>query len=63
MFGKGLLYFLNNYKVRISVVVVVRFVLIVIIDHKTDHSAAISHSSGVEDSSSLQGCSAMPTGK
>jgi len=44
-------------------VVVIRFVLIVIIDHKTDHSAAISHSSGVEDTSSLQGCSAMPTGK
>ena len=44
-------------------VVVIRFVLIVIIDHKTDHSAAICHSSGVEDTSSLHGCSAMPTGK
>jgi hypothetical protein len=40
-------------------VVVVRFILIIIIDH----SAAISHSSGVQDTSSLQGCSAMPTGK
>jgi len=44
-------------------VVVVRFILIVIIDHKTDHSAAISYSSGVQDTSSLQGCSAIPTGK
>lgn len=43
--------------------VVVRFVLILIIDHKTDHSASSSHSSGVEDTSSLQGHSAMPTGK
>jgi hypothetical protein len=62
MFGKGLLYFLNNYKVRITMVVVVRFVLIIIIDHKTDHSAASSHSSGVEDTLSLWGYSAMPTG-
>jgi len=63
MFGKGLLYFLcvNNCKVRNSTVV--RFVLIVIIDHKTDHSAASCHSSGVEDTSGLQGCSVMPTGK
>jgi hypothetical protein len=50
MFGKELLYLLNNYKVTISVLVVIRFVLIVIIDHKTDHSAASSHASGIEDS-------------
>jgi hypothetical protein len=43
--------------------VVVRCILIVSIDHKTDHSAASSHSSGVEDTSSLQGCSAMSTDK
>ena len=57
MFDKRLLYFLNNYKVMISMVVVVRSILIVIIDHRTDHS------SGVEDTSSLQGCSAMSAGK
>lgn len=44
-------------------VLVVRFVLIVIMDHKTDHGAASFHSSGVEDTLSLQGCSVMPTGK
>jgi len=62
MFGKGLLYFLcvNNCKVRNTTVV--RFVRIVIIDHKTDHSAASCHSS-VEDTSGLQGCSVMPAGK
>jgi hypothetical protein len=62
MSGKGLLYFLNNYKVRISMVVVV-VILIVIIDHKTDHSAVSYHSSGVEDTSSLQGYSALSSGK
>lgn len=44
-------------------VVVVGFIVIVIIDHKTDHSAASYHSSGVEDTSSVQGCFAMSTGK
>jgi hypothetical protein len=56
MFGKGLLYFLNSYKVRISLAVVVRCILIISIDHKTHHSAVSSHSSGVEDTSSLPGC-------
>jgi hypothetical protein len=43
--------------------VVVRCVLIVSIDHKTDHSAVSSHNSGVEDISSLLGCSALSGGK
>jgi len=43
--------------------VVVVVILIVIIDHKTDHSAVSYHSSGVEDTSSLQGYSALSSGK